>query len=56
MSESFCDFADDKGRCCNSIPEYSVDNQENKMNVCERHFWYLYDPDSGDDYCRLSNP
>ena len=32
------------------------DNQENKMNVCERHFWYLYDPDSGDEYCRLSNP
>ena len=57
MSPSyFCDFSNDKGLCCNDIPEYLMDINGTEMRVCERHFWHLYDSDSGDEYYRLNNP
>jgi len=50
MNTSYlCDFSDDRGRCCNNPPEYVIiDTNQEKMCVCERHLWHLYDPNSGE--------
>ena len=56
MNPSYCDFSNDEGLCCNSIPEYLIDTNGVKMYVCKLHFWHLHDPDSGDEYYCLNNP